>query len=236
MPLLLFLEKWTFSSADKINVVSPAFLDHFKVILPNLSPSVYTNGVDKIFFKEKSLINKSQKKITVLYVGNIGDGQGLHKIIPQAANELNHVEFKIIGDGSAKKLLTENFLFKSQNNIKVLNPILRRELLKEYDDADILFVHLNNHSAFKKVIPSKVFEYAASGKPILAGVSGFVEKFLTDQVKGVEIFQPCNHKQMISCFHKLRNESKFYNRSDFCFKYDRERIMKKFALDVLSLL
>ena len=44
--------------------------------------------------------------------------------------------------------------------------------------TDVLFLHLNDYSAFRKVIPSKIFEYAATGKPIVAGVSGYAAEFL----------------------------------------------------------
>ena len=52
MPLFHILEKWTFRSADKINVVSAGFLEHFKRITPNILPSVFTNGVDETFLKK----------------------------------------------------------------------------------------------------------------------------------------------------------------------------------------
>jgi len=32
-------------------------------------------------------------------------------------------------------------------------------------DADVLFLHLNAYKAFEKVLPSKIFEYAATGRP-----------------------------------------------------------------------
>ena len=57
------------------------------------------------------------------------------------------------------------------NNIRLLPPIERQQLIKEYQNADVLFLHLNDYPAFEKVLPSKIFEYAALGKPILAGVT-----------------------------------------------------------------
>ena len=62
-------------------------------------------------------------------------------------------------------------------------------MINEYQKANILFLHLNDLNSFHKVLPSKIFEYAATGKPILAGVKGYAAKFLREQVKGVEIFE-----------------------------------------------
>ena len=236
MPIFYKLEKWTFGSADKLNVVSAGFLDHIKKIIPNLSPSVYTNGVDKIFLKKDFSTNQTKSKPLVLYAGNIGDGQALHKIIPLAANEFKDIQFRVIGDGSARELLTNNFLFKSQTNIELSKPVLRHELIEEYKKADILFIHLNEYEAFQKVLPSKIFEYAATGKPILAGVSGYAAKFLCEQVRGVEVFNPCDIKTMKHGLQKLLNGPKIIDREIFLSNYNRKFIMKKMANDILSIL
>ena len=235
MPIFYILEKWTFKSANKLNIVSAGFLDYIVKIAPKVSTSTYTNGVDEMFVKNNFLSKKTISKPLILYAGNIGHGQGLHKIIPDIANSLKDFQFKLIGDGSAKKLLIDNDLFKSQNNIEILKPMLRNELINEYQNADILFLHLNDHKAFHKVLPSKIFEYAATGKPILAGVSGYSAEFLKEQVKGVEVFNPCDAVSMKIGLEKLVNGPKIIDRSDFCSLYLRKKIMKKLAIDVLTL-
>jgi len=235
MPIFFLLEKWTFRSAYKINIVSEGFAKHFETLTPNLYPSVYTNGIDEIFFKYDFLLKTKNDKPVILYAGNIGIGQGLHKIIPYVANELKNMKFKLIGDGRALKLLTNNYLFKSQNNIELLSPILRTNLIYEYQKADILFLHLNNLKAFSKVLPSKIFEYAATGKPILAGVSGYAAKFLFNYVEGVQVFNPCDIEGMKNGLQKLLNGPKHFDRNNFLKNYNRKLIMKKMANDILSL-
>ncbi len=235
MPLFYILENWTIKSAKKLNVVSPAFVSHIIKISPDLSPSTYTNGVDKLFLGSNYLTKKKKIKPLILYIGNIGTGQGLHKIIPQAAMEFKEMDFKLIGDGSAKKLLTNNSLFRLQTNIKVLKPLRRNELIKEYKNADILFLHLNYYKAFHKVLPSKIFEYAATGKPILAGVAGFAANFLINNIKGVEVFYPGDINGMKLGLQRLLNGPNIINRTEFCRNYSREKIMQKLAVDILSL-
>jgi len=235
MPLFYMLEKWTFRSANMINLVSPGFIGHIKKVSPKISPLIYPNGVDELFLNRDFKIYKSKKKILVLYSGNIGEGQGLHKIVPQVAHELQDVQFRIIGDGSARKSLINNNLFKLQKNIEILKPILRDELIGEYHKADILFLHLNDHEAFNKVLPSKIFEYAATGKPILAGVSGYASKFLRKHVSGVQVFDPCDIIGMKVGLKKLLNGPKFFKREKFCKIYNRRNIMKKLALNIFSI-
>ena len=235
MPLFYKLEKWTFQSADKLNIVSAGFSDYIRRIAPNVSLSTYTNGIDEMFLKNDFLIKKINPKPLILYIGNIGDGQGLHRIIPNVANELKDIQFRLIGDGSARELLIKDYLFKLQNNIEILKPVLRSELINEYQNADILFLHLNDYKAFHKVLPSKIFEYAATGKPILAGVSGYAAEFLVEHVKGVEVFDPCDVKSMKLGLQKLLNGPKNIDRTDFCLRYPRKKIMKKLANDILCL-
>ena len=57
----------------------------------------------------------------IVYAGNIGEGQGLHKIIPQTAKTLvKEFTFLIYGDGGAK-----NKLQKEIDILKVENVILK---------------------------------------------------------------------------------------------------------------
>ena len=61
--------------------------------------------------------------------------------------------------------------------MQIIDPVSRSDLFDEYKNADVLFLHLNDYAAFRKVLPSKIFEYAATGKPILAGVAGYMQNF-----------------------------------------------------------
>jgi glycosyltransferase involved in cell wall biosynthesis len=235
IPFINLLEKWTFSSADKINVVSGGFLDYFYKNYPKINPSVYTNGIDENFSNIKFSNDYQNKKTVILYAGNIGEGQGLDKIIPKVASENQNIFFKIIGDGSSRKLLIENNLIKTLNNVEIIDPISREDLIMEYKKADILFIHLNDYKAFHRVLPSKIFEYAALNKPILAGVSGYAAEFLTNHVSDTEIFKPCDHKEMSKSIQKIIKKNKLINRNNFISKFKRKNIMKNLAKDILSL-
>jgi glycosyltransferase involved in cell wall biosynthesis len=112
--------------------------------------------------------------------------------------------------------------------------VAREELHSQYKDADMLFLHLNNYDAFLKVLPSKIFEYAATGKPILAGVSGYAADFLRNEVPGVEVFKPCDAGGMIAAFSKLEASPKMFDRREFIKKYARSTIMKDMAIDILD--
>ena len=239
LPIVKLIEKFTFCSSSKINLVSVGFNSYVKKILRNNSEiqiTNFSNGIDDQFlkksFKVKKKFNSTIK--TILFAGNIGEGQGLHKIIPEVAMQLKDcIRFKVIGDGGAFLKLKNKIKSLNIGNVDLIKPMSRNELCDFYLKADILFVHLNNNEAFKKVIPSKLYEYASIGKPILAGLEGVSYKFVKKEIDGTELFKPCDVKSFISAYNKLIKKGRFYNRLTFKKKYSRKHIMKKMIDDLL---
>jgi glycosyltransferase involved in cell wall biosynthesis len=105
-------------------------------------------------------------------------------------------------------------------------------LIAMYLNSHILFLHLSDSPAFKKVLPSKIFEYAAMGKPIWAGVSGYAANFLNAEVKNVAVFEPGNHEQALQLLNSL--DMTLTKRESFVTKYSRENIMTKMAKDLVD--
>lgn len=235
-PIFELIEKWTINKAQHVNLVSEGFRDYFISRYPQQSFSYFTNGIDEEFINLASgppqKTNSGEVKI-VLYAGNIGEGQGLHKILPQLAQMLSEtMRFKVIGDGGRKQQLKQALAKQCIDNIELIDPIDRAELIKEYQQADILFLHLNNYLAFEKVLPSKVFEYAAMGKPILAGVPGYSAKFIQTEIINAAVFEPCNAQQAAQAIDNLKLEDT--HRQEFIQKFARTHIMHNMAQNIMS--
>lgn len=233
IPIFRKIEKYTINSATHVNLVSKGFGSYFKNINNNISYSFYTNGIDDVFLEYDFTHNKTNEKIIITYAGNIGEGQGLEKIIPEMAKKLGEgYEIHVIGDGGRKKALIENL--KEINNVKLFNPVNRDKLLEIYKNSDILFLHLNDYKAFKKVLPSKVFEYAATDKFIIAGVGGHAKQFIEENISDAIVFEPCNVNDF---YKKFNNVEKFnsIDRISFVEKFKREHIMQKMAKEVYEL-
>jgi len=232
LPLLKLIENKTFSYAKQINLISGGFKSYFTKF-SNTEFTFYTNGIDEEFLEAIPVVVKKSNigsKKSIVYAGNIGEGQGLHKVIPQAAKELgNDFEFLIIGDGGTKKLLQDEINNLSINNVILEKPVNRNELQSIYRDADYLFIHLNDYPAFRKVLPSKIFELASFGKPIIAGVSGFAAEFIKNEVSDSFVFEPCNSMQLVE-FLRMDTASNTIDK----FKYRRSNINKLMAESILS--
>ena len=116
----------------------------------------------------------------------------------------------IIGDGGNKSALIKGLDGANVTELVTLEPpVQREELIARYLSADVLFLHLNRQRAFEKVLPSKIFEYAALGKPILAGVAGYPADFLSDQVENVGVFPPGDAQAAVRAFEGLRLETAY---------------------------
>ena len=239
-PIFSLVERFTIGQAAHINLVSPGFEYYFKSRYPKKSFSYYMNGIDEEFMpKNLSLEKVSFRKemlgdpIRIVYAGNLGDGQGLHKIIPMLAKKLGgNVTIRLIGGGGRLKELQSALKLMDVNNVEVVPPMARLDLIREYQAADVLFLHLNNYEAFKKVLPSKIFEYAAFGKPILAGVSGYAAQFLRQEVLNSAIFIPCDVDGAVQAFESLSIQD--IKREKFIEKYLRRNIMNMLSGDMIS--
>ena len=232
------LERWPMSRADRVNVVSEGFLPYFRSRYTDKDYALFTNGIDEQFVaKNRSLPSFLPYELTgqrphIVYAGNIGDGQGLEKILPGLALALGEqARMTIVGDGGARARLLHACAEQSVS-LNIRDPMPREDLMALYDSADVLFLHLNDYVAFKRVLPSKLFEYAATGKPILAGVAGYARSFIESELTGVAVFSPCNVDEAIDAFQKLL--LKMTDRSAFIEKYNRHTIMTCMAKDVIS--
>jgi len=235
IPPLKYIEKLTIKRASKVNLVSKGFYSYFRDRYPLSNFSFISNGIDDVFLNFDQTNTKNIKQKTILYAGNIGEGQGLEKIIPSIAKSLEHnYLIKIIGDGGRRRVLEENLLKDKITNVEIIDPIERSKLIQEYNNADILFLHLNSYDAFKKVLPSKIFEYAATGKPIWAGVDGYAKEFLNEEVINSAVFSPCDSIAALESLKKLQLDN--IDREAFKEKFSRNKLMKELSIELVSVL
>ena len=232
------LEKQLFNKASGVNVVSEGFPIYYEEKgIDTSNWSFFPNGVDKEFIDLSSLKkDKLQGVKTIMYAGNIGGGQGLDKILPHVAKIIgDRYRFLIIGDGSTNLLLRKAIKSENVNNIEILSPVNRNELIENYLFADILFLHLNDIPAFRRVLPSKIFEYVALRKPIVAGLSGYSAQFMADNVPSAIVFNPGDVDGCVYAIKKIENIKPTSDDINmFINKYSREKIMNKMAEHILT--
>ncbi len=231
------MERWAVARASKVNLVSRGFAGYFESRYSRQKFSYFTNGIDEEFLAAQPEGQQERTHplpLRVVYAGNIGEGQGLHSILPELGKRLEgRVAFRVIGDGGRKDLLRNRLDSAGVTNVELLPPMPRDQLIQEYKLADVLFLHLNDYEAFKKVLPSKVFEYAAMGKPIWAGIPGYSAEFVRTEISNAAVFPPCDAvvAERVLADLVIRDEP----RRAFVRKYTRANICRELARDILSI-
>lgn len=236
-PPLGWLERWTMNSASRINLVSRGFEEYFRSRYPRAAFAWFTNGVDDEFIAAAPAVAAPLAAggvAEILYAGNLGEGQGLHRVLPGLARALRgRARFTVIGDGGRRAALEEALQAAGVGNVALRAPLSRDRLIEEYRRADVLFLHLGAQPAFEKVLPSKLFEYAALGKPVLAGVSGFAARFVREEIANAAVFAPCDVAGAVRAFDSLKME--VAPRHDFVARHARAGLARAMASDLLSL-
>jgi glycosyltransferase involved in cell wall biosynthesis len=235
------IEKRTIKRAAKINLISRGFKAYIGSKFPDQNCSYFTNAISSEFIaiqgrhhEHPNQVSPKNPILTVLYAGNIGKGQGLDRIIPGLAKSLEgRIKFLVIGDGAHRLKLEHKLIEYGCNNVELRPPVARNQLMAEYARADILFVHLNAFKVLESVLPSKLFEYAASGKPIWAGVSGFAAEFINVKIENTAIFEPCYTEDAVKSLELLHLGTT--KRESFIKEFSEEDIFQDMAGDILSI-
>jgi glycosyltransferase involved in cell wall biosynthesis len=233
--ITLYAERLSLRRSDRISVTSEGFLSYLQSKGYADKVSYFPNGVDEIFVSrgETREASPSGEPIEIIYAGNIGAGQELHCIVPGLAARLGkRVRIRVVGDGHQLSLLQSAIRDGALDNVAVDHPIDRLQVSALYAQADVLFLHLGRAPSLQGVLPSKIFEYAASGRPILAGVSGHAARFIKHNIKNAEVFPPGDVDSAVEAIARLRLTHT--NRNSFVRHFCREEIMRQMANDILS--
>lgn len=233
------LEAYAIRRASRVNVVSEGFLEYFRSRYPGQAFSCFPNAIDEEFLAASptqgspSPRSAGPNTLTIVYAGNVGEGQGLHLFLPPLAKELgSRARFVIVGDGGRMSALQQALSDAKVSNVEIRDPVGRSQLIETYRAADVLLLHLNDFPAFRKVLPSKIFEYAAMGKPLWAGVAGFSAEFIAKHVTNAAIFSPCDVTDALKALDRLTLEDA--PRSEFLASYSRAAITSRMADEVLD--
>jgi glycosyltransferase involved in cell wall biosynthesis len=233
MPVVNRIERYAIGAAARVNLVSPGFGEYFRRRYPQHEYRFFTNGIDEEFLHHDYRASAPHTQRVLLYAGNIGAGQGLEHVLPELTGALGaDWRVRVIGAGAGLERLRRALAERPASNAELVPPLSRTELVEQYRAADCLFLHLNAYDAFLKVLPSKLFEYAATGKPILAGVAGYCADFIRAEVENAQVFTPCDAADALVALRRLKLQHT--PRAAFVQRYRRDVIMRAMARDVVS--
>lgn len=238
-------ERRCYKRANKVVCVTQGIRDRLiERGIPKDKIVLHTNGVDLENFQPKeknnSLLNKLglKDKIIVSYIGTLGMAHSLDFIIRAAKKVKNpEIHFLFVGGGAEKENLIELKKELELDNVSILPVIPKEEVSAYIACADIALVNLKKTDLFLGALPSKIFENAAMGKPILLGLKGEAEKVIDKYGAGLS-FEPENEEDFLEKLEELIKNKEFYKSCvKGCAKlakdYDRNLIAKQ-MLDTIK--
>jgi glycosyltransferase involved in cell wall biosynthesis len=140
----------------------------------------------------------------VSFIGTIGNAHGLQTLVDAAKSLTIHrdIHFLIIGEGAEKERLKLAIEAEGIGNIQLGNQQPHSEIPKFIRASDVCLVLLKRSEVFKTVIPSKMLEFMACGRPVIVGVDGVAREIVTRSGGGLYV-QPENADSLGSAILRL---------------------------------
>ena len=155
------IERYNYKKASLILGQSEEILTHVSAMFPNKSTFLYRNFPE---FNAPTIVSQpTQGKLKMVYAGLLGIAQGIYKLC--GALDYEHIEFHIYGSGAEQHHI-ETFV-KNHPELPIfyhghVTRDVLHNVLMQYDVAIIPLLNRIYGS-----VPSKLFEYARLGLPML---------------------------------------------------------------------
>ena len=156
------IEQFNYKHADLILGQSEEILNHVKSLFSEKETFLYRNFPDFEASIPNHKIN-STEKLKMVYAGLLGIAQGIYKLSQEL--DYSNIQFHIYGAGAEQNLI-EN-LIKNNPTLDIIyhGEVSRKELHEVLTKYDITIIPLLNR--IYGSVPSKIFEYARLGMPML---------------------------------------------------------------------
>ena len=238
-------EKRCYRSAKHIVVVTDSFRD--KLIergVPAEKITIVKNGVNADLFqpmeKDKALLEELglEGKTIIGYVGTHGMAHKLDFVLRQAKALENrtNLHFLLMGNGAERENLLKLRDELGCRNVTMLESVPKQEVKRYLSILDVSLINLRRDPLFKTVLPSKIFENAAMGLPILLGVEGEAAALIEKYGAGL-CFIPEDASDFANKLNELLSPKTYAACKEGCFRlaadFDR-RVLAQKMLDVLK--
>ena len=192
------IERFNYKHADLILGQSQEILTHITSLFPNKKVYLYRNFPD---FESPKIThhNYSKGKLKIVYAGLLGVAQGIYKLCQ--ALDYRNVQLHIYGAGAEQNAI-EN-LIKKYPDLDVIyhGELSRNALHNALIQYDIAIIPLLNR--IYGSVPSKIFEYALLGLPMLYFGGGEGEKIIEQYHLGW-VAESGNYDDLNSVISKIK--------------------------------
>ncbi|WP_396602634.1 glycosyltransferase family 4 protein [Algibacter sp. R77976] len=217
------IERFNYKHADLILGQSEEILSHVKSMFSKKETLLYRNYPDFKAPIPKHAINTSEK-LKIVYAGLLGIAQGIFKLCEQL--DYSNIQFHIYGAGPEQNTIENLIKNKPELDIVYHGEVSREELHHVLIKYDITIIPLINR--IYGSVPSKIFEYARLGIPMLyfGGGEGehLIEKYELGWIAESSNYADLNFKISKIEPSKLQSENrvKIQNSSNKFFNFNTQ--------------
>lgn len=197
---LYAIERLACATADRINVLTPAFRDNIvRRGLASADKIVFVpNGADADLFEPGPRDNAIRRELgwgerfVVMYCGAHGLANALMQLV-EAAALLEHrqdILFACVGDGIERQAIVEAIAQRGLTNIICYGPQPKERMPDFVRACDVGAAVLQNNPTFRTVYPNKVFDYMACERPTLLAIDGVARELVCEQAQAGVFAQP----------------------------------------------
>jgi glycosyltransferase involved in cell wall biosynthesis len=229
--LAMWLEKYTYKNSKRLIGLSPGMCDG--IIRHGIDPSkvtLATNSCDTELFDVDKSVGESYKQETldflknrklIVYTGTFGL---INKVgyLPKLAEAMQKIDksicFVAIGDGMEKEgvIAQAKLLGVYQNNLFILNPVAKTEIVKLLSAADLSLSLFGPVPEMWHNSANKLFDALASITPIAINYGGWQQDFINEHQCGL-VLDPIkydNSAKQLSLF--LKDDDAYHNAIENC--------------------
>ena len=243
LKILEKIELGLYHDAKQVIAVTEAFKENLiKRGIDGDKISVITNGSNNELFnvqlKNEKLLEKLKlkNKFIIAYIGTHGMAHSLDFIINSISKiKNNEIHFLFIGDGAIKSEIVTLSEKLNLMNITFLDSIPKEEVPLYLSICDVSLAPLKNRENFREVIPSKIFEASAMGKPTLLGVQGEAQKIIEKYNAGL-CFIPENENDFLLKLREIQDRKKYLECQKGCFQLAKSYDRKNLAAEMLLII
>ena len=198
--MLQKIERFHYKKANLILGQSQEILTHVKTIVSNKETLLLRNYPDFEPPKIESKNVGNPTKIKLVYAGLLGVAQGVLKLCENL--DYSNIEFHIYGAG-AEEFEIKNFIRNNPNlPITFHGSVTREKLHTELIKYDVTIIPLLNR--IYGSVPSKIFEYARLGLPMIYFGGGEGETIVENHKLGW-VAEAGNYEVLNQTISKLKN-------------------------------
>lgn len=214
--LLYGMERAACVTADKINVLTPAFRDDLiKRGLATADKIVFIpNGADVELFTPGPRDNDARRefgwgdRFVVMYAGAHGRANAVEQLLDAAERLRGRPDILLatVGDGPERPALEAEARRRGLTNVRFHGAQPKSRMPEIVRACDVGAAILQDNPTFKTVYPNKVFDYMATERPTLLAIDGVARKLVCDDAQAGVFAKPEDGKSIADAIRGMADD------------------------------